>query len=377
MKTAEPLNTIESFRDVLKNPSRVAAEWKAGGRKVAGYRCFYVPEEIIWASGMLPFPVYGTPEPVVLADSYFQSCSCEFIRNIFDLALTGKLDFLDCIVLSNTCDAVRKLYDMWSGYIGNTSVYMINNPQKLMSENNREYYLEELERFRAKTAQLSGNKVTDRELGDAIDLHNETRALLQEMNMLRKQDPPPLSGEEVLDICMAVSIMPKDRANPLLRNLLEEIKTRKVPERFGPRILVTGSIIDNPVLLRMVDDVGGIVAADDLCTTSRYFWGRVEKKSDPMDCLYRHLNTRPICACMHPIDNRINHILDLVEEFRIEAVIHFNLKYCHPFLYEAPLLKKELESRRVPVSILETGHDLSGLGQLRTRIQAFIEMVDL
>jgi benzoyl-CoA reductase/2-hydroxyglutaryl-CoA dehydratase subunit BcrC/BadD/HgdB len=291
--------------------------------------------------------------------------------------MEGKLDFLDCIVLSNTCDAVRKLYDMWSGYVKGTPVYLINNPQKLMSESNREYYLEELERFGAEMARLSGKKFTDIELEAAIDLYNETRALLQELFQLRKQDPPPLSGEEFLEISMAASIMPKDRANRLLKDLLEEIKARIVPKNYGPRILVTGSIMDNPVLLRMVEEVGGIVAADDLCTTSRYFWGRIEKKSNPLLSLYSHLNTRPLCACMHPIESRIDHILELVDEFRIEAVIHFSLKYCHPFLYEAPLLQKKLETRGIPFSILETGHDLSGLGQLRTRIQAFVEMIDL
>ena len=80
---------------------------------------------------------------------------------------------------------------------------------------------------------------------------------------------------------------------------------------------------------------------------------------------------------MHPIESRIDHILELVDEFNIEAVIHFSLKYCHPFLYEAPLLQKKLEARNIPVNILETGHDLSGLGQLRIRIQAFVEMIDL
>jgi benzoyl-CoA reductase subunit C len=377
MTTADTATTIDIFRDVLKDPSKVARDWKVQGRRVVGYRCLYVPEEIIYAADMLPYPIYGTPDPVGLADSYFQSCTCEFIRNIFDHALDGKLDFVDELVLANTCDVVRRLYDMWDTYIPSSDVYMVNNPQKLLDETNHAYYREELDRFRARMESLSGNKITDEKLQAAIGLYNETRTLLKDICMLRKADTPPLSGEEVLDIVMAVTIMPKDQANPLLRQLLEELKSREVAERFGPRILITGSIIDNPALIRMVEEEGGMVVADDLCNTSRYFWHQVDKDDDPMEALYKYLNKRPLCACMHPPDVRLEFLRELIANFKVEAVIYFNLKYCHPFLYEAPLFQKELEAQGVPTNVLEVGHDMSGHGQLRTRIQAFIEMLEL
>lgn len=377
MTTADTTTTIDIFRDVLKDPSKVARDWKGQGKKVVGYRCLYVPEEIIYAADMLPYPIYGTPDPIGLADSYFQSCTCEFIRNIFDHALDGKLDFVDELVLANTCDVVRRLYDMWDTYIPSSDVYMVNNPQKLLAETNHAYYREELDRFRARMEELSGNKITDEKLQAAIDLYNETRTLLKDIYMLRKADSPPLSGEEVLDIVMAVTIMPKDQANPLLRQLLEELKGREVAERFGPRILITGSIIDNPALIRMVEEEGGTVVADDLCNTSRYFWHQVDKDDDPMEALYKYLNKRPLCACMHPPEVRLEFLRELIANFKVDAVIYFNLKYCHPFLYEAPLFQKELEAQGIPTNVLEVGHDMSGHGQLRTRIQAFIEMLEL
>ena len=377
MTTADTTTTIDIFRDVLKGPSKVARDWKAQGKKVVGYRCLYVPEEIIYAADMLPYPIYGTSDPIGLADSYFQSCTCEFIRNIFDHALDGKLDFVDELVLANTCDVVRRLYDMWDTYIPSSDVYMVNNPQKLLDETNHAYYREELDRFRAKMEELSGNKITDEKLQAAIDLYNETRTLLKDIYMLRKADTLPLRGEEVLDIIMAVTIMPKDQANPLLRQLLEELKDREVDERFGPRILITGSIIDNPALIRMVEEEGGTVVADDLCNTSRYFWHQVDKDDDPMEALYKYLNKRPLCACMHPPEVRLEFLRELIAKFKVDAVIYFNLKYCHPFLYEAPLFQKELEAQGIPTNVLEVGHDMSGHGQLRTRIQAFIEMLEL
>jgi benzoyl-CoA reductase subunit C len=362
---------------VLSDPGKVARDWKDLGKKVVGYRCIYVPEDIIWAADMLPYPIYGTPEPIGLADTYFQSCSCEFVRNIFDHALGGRYSFLDHLVLANTCEFSRGLFSLWETYIEGIPVYMINNPLKLMNDSNRDYYRVELERFRDAMEQLSGTKVTDARLRDSIALHNETRSLLRELYSLRREDPPSITGEEALDIVLATSLLPKDHANPLLRKLVGEVRARERSESFGPRLLVTGSIMDNPVLIRMVEEEGGQVVADDLCTTTKYFWNKVPSHEDPIEALYQFENGRPLCTCTHPMEARLEHLQELIDEFAVDGIVYFNLKYCHPLAYEAPIVKEVFEAKGIPSIILEVGHDMSGHGQLRTRIQAFVEMLEL
>jgi benzoyl-CoA reductase subunit C len=135
--------------------------------------------------------------------------------------------------------------------------------------------------------------------------------------------------------------------------------------------------MDSPELLEMIEGEGGVVVAEDLCTTSRYFWYDVEPDPDPLEALVRFENRRPLCACLHPAEARLAFVEELADRFEAEAVIHFTLKYCHPFLYEAPLHKRALEADGLPTAVLEVGHDRSGYGQLRTRIQAFLEMVSL
>ena len=369
------MEAIDTIRDILKDPQQVVTDWKAQGKKVVGYRCLNVPEEIIHAADMLPYPLFGTSEAIRLADSYFQPYVCEFVRNIFDHALEGKLKFLDSLVLCNTCDGVRKLYDMWNIYISPETCSIINNPQKLQTEANYKYYRKELEKFKEAMENLSGNRISDGSLNKAIDIYNENRALLKELYMLRKDENPPFSGEEALDIVMGSMLMPKESCNELLRQLLKEVKGRKAYNDFGPRILITGSIIDDPMLIRIVEEGGGMVVADDLCTTTKYFWYQVEKDKDPLDALYRYNNERCICACMHPQEARFDYLCELIKEFSVDGVIYFTLKYCHSFLYEAPLFQEKLEAQDIPTIILETGHDHSGIGQLRTRVQAFIEML--
>lgn len=376
MDRARPLESLAPFREALKDPSRTAVRWKAGGARVVGYRCLFVPEEVIWAAGMLPYPLYGTPEPITVADSYFQSCTCELVRNLFDLALKHRLDFLDALALSNTCDVSRRLYDNWNAYVKQVPVYLINNPQNLRNESNRDFFLSELVAFRQRMEELSGRRVTDDGLHEAIALYNTTRSLLADLYETRKGDTPGITGDEALDVCMASILMPKTEVNPLLRALLDEVRQRQMPDAFGPRILVTGSMIDHPALIRMIEEEGGQVVTEDLCTTSRYFRDLVEPDGDPMEALYRALDKRVFCACTHPLEARLDRLVELVDAYHVDAVINFNLKYCNPFLYDAPILQSVLDARSVPLHVLEIGHDMSGHGQLRTRIQAFIEMVE-
>jgi len=139
--------------------------------------------------------------------------------------------------------------------------------------------------------------------------------------------------------------------------------------------ILTGFALDQRALIEMIEDQGGLVVADDLCTTSRYFWHLADEGGDPK-ALAALLDRRCLCACMHPMEARLEHILSLATRFQAQGVVDFTLKYCHPFLYEAPLLKRTLEARGLPLTVLEVGHDMSGHGQLRTRIQAFLEMVE-
>jgi len=368
------MKTLNKIMDIYDNPMQIIDKFKAADKKIVGYRCLYVPEEIIHAAGMVPYPTFGVTQPIMTADSYFQPCVCEFVRNLFDLAKENKFDFLDELVLCNTCDAIRHLYSIWNRYIESVPCYIINNPQKMHDEAGYLFYRQELENFKIEMEKLSGNKITDNALQQSIELYDETRRLLKQLNELRKRDIPPITGAESLKIAIASMLMPKKEANELLRQLIDEVHDREIEDDNCPRILITGSIIDDPTIIELVQDMGGNVVVDDLCSSTKYYWYQTKKNSDPMDAIVRFHLERDVCACMHPSENRYDYLTELASEFDVDGIIYFNIKYCHPFVYEATIYRKKLE-QTVPTLILETDHSLSGLGQLKTRVQAFIEML--
>jgi len=374
------LANLEPFRALqaaARDPASVATAWKARGGKVVGYRCLTVPEELILAAGMLPHPLYGTPDAVGPADAYLQACSCELVRNLFDRALAGTYGYLDLLLVGNTCDITRKLVDVWNGFIPGAPAVLCNHPQKIHNEASRDFTLEELRRTAAAIARAGGHDLDPDRLREAIQVTNTMRGLLRELFALRAADGQRFSAAEALDIVMGASVLPKADANVQLALLLDEVRRLEPVPRPGPRILVSGSQLDSPVLLDMIEAEGGVVVAEDLCTSTRYFWHPVPAADDPLEALFQQFDQRPVCACLHPIEARFDFLAELVDTFRAEAIVYFTIKYCHPFLYEAPIFKKRLEARGIPSIVLEVGHDLSGHGQLRTRLQAFIEMLTL
>jgi benzoyl-CoA reductase subunit C len=371
------LESYRSLANAARNPAAVAAAWKARGGKVVGYRCLTVPEELILAAGMLPHPLYGTPDPVGPADAYLQACSCELVRNLFDRALAGKYEFLDLLLVGNTCDITRKLVDVWNGFIPGAPAVLSNHPQKILNETSRAFTLEELRRTAAAIARVAGADLDPSRIRDAIQVTNTTRGLLRELFALRAEEGWRFGGPEALAIVMGASVMPKPEVNGLLTQLLDEVRRLEPVRRPGPRILVSGSQLDSPELLNMIEAEGGVVVAEDLCTSARYFWHPVPPADEPFEALYRHFDRRPVCACLHPAEARYDFVSELVATFRVEAIVYLNIKYCHPFLYEAPIFKKRFEARGIPSIVLDVGHDLSGHGQLRTRLQAFVEMLTL
>jgi benzoyl-CoA reductase subunit C len=375
--TLANLESYRSLRDAARNPGAVAAAWKARGGKVVGYRCLTVPEELILAAGMLPHPLYGTPEPVVPADAYLQSCSCELVRNLLDRALAGTYGDLDLLLLGNTCDITRKLVDVWNAFIPGAPAVLCNHPQKIQNEESRPFALEELHRTAAAIEAVAGHHLEPARLAESIEATNAMRGLLRELFASRADDAQRFTAGEALDIVMGASVLPKPEVNAVLARLLDDLRTIEPVPVQGPRILVSGSQLDSPVLLDMIDEEGGVVVAEDLCTSSRYFWHPVPAAYEPFEALYRQFDQRPVCACLHPAEARFQFLTELIETFRVEAIVYFNIKYCHPFLYEAPIFKKRLEERGLPSIVLEVGHDHSGHGQLRTRLQAFIETLTL
>lgn len=360
--------------ETLVNP--VLQHWKDQGGKVVGYFCSTVPEEIITAAGLTPFRMRATGSTgTEESDAFYSSINCSFPRHCFNQVLTGDFKFLDGIVCVNSCDHVRRIYDNWKRFVPTDFIEMMSLPRKT-GPDQVGWYTDELAMLKDKVGKHFGVEITDDRLWKAIKLHNETRRLQKKLYELRKQEKPPITGAETLAVMVAGTAMPKEQYNEKLRELLDELSGTEGPGSHRARLLIVGGILDDPAYVKVIEDQGGLVVTDSTCFGSRLIWVEVdENASDPVAALAQYyLTDRPSCPRMYgEHDNRAQYVIDMCREFNCDGVIGERLIFCDSWLVEHYMLGQDLKAAGIPMLKLDREYLTSGIGQLRTRVQAFLE----
>jgi bzd-type benzoyl-CoA reductase N subunit len=372
------LDELTSIVNNLVNPH--IEEWKQQGKKVVGFMCTYVPEEILYAAGILPVRLRA-PNCVetTSADVYMSHLNCTFIRSCLEFTLEDKYKFLDGLVFTNSCDHVRRMYDIL-GEIRPTDfplLYLISVPHKV-NDDLIAWFRDELGRFKQTVEKTFGVEITDASLRNAIDVYNETRSLLRQLYDLRKGKNPPLTGAETLSVIVAGFSLPKNKYNELLRQLLDELGEREGISDYRARLMIAGSGgCDNPAYLQVMEDLGGLVVTDSLCFGSRYFWEPVEVGNDPLLNLAKAYLNRPSCPRM--VDNageRSDYMKQMVNDFNVDGVVFQRIRYCDLWGGQLLYLEKEMKESNIPMLSIDREYSLGAVGQLRTRVQAFLERIE-
>jgi len=354
-------------------------EHKKRGGKVVGWLCTYVPEEIILAAGALPIRIIGYSHEANLddANAHLYINNCTFSRSCLQLGLEGQYEFLDGVVGGSTCDGARRLFDIWRQYVGTPFHHVLTVPRKF-SDRAHQLYYDEVVLFKEHFEEHFGIEITDKALLQSTKVLNESRGLLHELYELRKWAKPPISGAETLEVLNAAYRMPKETFNVWLGELIDELKASDKAFTGRARVMLVGSVLTNPAFVKSIEDQGALVVTDELCTSTRY-WGDKVILDDGRPILEaisrRYLNNFP-CARMYPSDERFNRIIEYARDFRVDGVISEIVRYCVPYAHDLPLLTDRLNEVGIPTLALDVEYGTAGSGQIATRVQAFLEMLE-
>lgn len=371
------MDFAKEFNQAFNQRYQLAKERKAQGQKVVGWVCIYVPEEIIYAAGFHPMRVVGgRNRETPLADSYLYSNNCTFSRSLLEEGFNQNLGFLDGLVACNTCDHIRRMFDAWMKYLQTPYTKILGIPCKV-SEATLDYFTEELQLFRRGLEETFSITISDEALHQAIRLYNRSRSLLGRLYELRKEDPPPVWGWEMAEVIRAGWALPRPQYNELLERFVDEVERRdRSPFADHFRILLFGSELDDPQYYRAIEEQGAVVVADVLCGGARYFAKEVSEEGDPIQALaYRYL-TRPACNRMHPSSDRVQHLKNVAQEFRVDGVIHQSIKFCDNYAGQYIIMKQGLDALGIPALNLEREYIMSSVGQMKTRVGAFLEAME-
>jgi len=343
-----------------------------------GYLCSYTPVEIIYAAGFQPVRLSTNGEPIKVADGYMHNTVCIYVRNILDRALGGYGEGLSAMIFINSCDAMRRLCDIWRYYVGTRFVYFMDLP-RTATPYNIERYKAILRDFIQALEDRFGVRITEERLRSSIEKTNKMRKLLQRLMALRQVRGEVLTSRDLFPLLLASTKSNIDLYNQELESFISAVEgggltTDKVGSK--PRVLLTGSVIDRVEMVETLESFGIAIVVEDTCTGVRLSDFSIKETGDPLEAIaVAYLRDKMICARMKGLRRRIDYLLDLMDRYHIDGLISYTLKFCDPELMFYPLLKRVLEERGIPHLHLEGDGTIGGLGQLRTRIEAFVEML--
>lgn len=390
MRDLKHLYYFEKLLDDANNA--LVRQAKAEGRLALGYTCYHMPEVLLNLEGCfsvrLRAPRTGSME---VATYYMSNATCEYAQALLERGLEGGYKFLDAMAGVDVCECMNRSME-------NMELLGVSDPDKKgffwcnldspCSDNEDcvEHLREQLSRKILKPLRENyGIDTSDQAIRDAVDRHNEICRLITEIGNYRKLDNPTITGYEFHVLTLATYVCPKDLVAEKLRETLEELKTREPDQKknFRAKVVVVGSEIDDPELISLIEDSGALVVADRFCYGS--FPGRQEivltDDEDALTQVCRNYLQTTLCvrhSAQHKVQKRLDFAAQLAEDYHADGIIYEQIKFCTYWSYERALASHIMHNEyNIPTLSIDRPYMSRTSGQLRTRVQAFVESIEI
>ncbi len=357
---------------------------RKNGVKIIGYfPGNYVPEEIIYASGAVPLCLIhgGSFHTANAALSVVPQVICPFARAQIGERLLKSNPYygmIDMLVAPVTCQHLKKVAEVWE-YDGDLEIFKLGIPHQYENDFELEYYVNRLRALKDRLQAFTGNEITSERLGRAIDLYNRMRELLRKISLIRRSSPLLLSALDFVKLNHASFYADPAFMVDVLDTVYRELEDKQPDSKTNaPRILLIGPNIGygDYRILELVEAAGGEIVIEELCEGIRYYWHEIENKGDLFQSLARgYLVDRVPCAFMrNSARKRLDFALKLIKDFNVSGVIWYELLCCETYDAESYFFAEKMGEQNIPMLILESDYGTADTGQLKTRVEAFIEI---
>lgn len=381
MKLVKDLPEVfEEFADQRKNSFLEVKKIKDEGRPVVGMYCTYFPREIAQAAGARTVSLCSTSDETISeAEKDLPVNLCPLIKSSYGFAKTDKCPFFhfsDLVIGETTCDGKQKMYELMGEF---KPVHVMNLPHN-QGEDALNLWEKEVVRVKEKIEDTFGVEISDENLEKEIKLENEIRKAFKKLAATMANDPTPMSGYDYFKVLYG-STFKFDRENlpEELNKLAEKIMAEYDENRpKKPRILITGCPIGGATekVIKAVEDNGGVVVSYENCTGEKNYDRLVEEDTEsPLEALAkRYIDIG--CSVMSPNENRVDLLDRLIDKYKVDGVLDVELQSCHTYAIETTSVRKFVtDKKNIPYISLETDFSKTDIGQINTRIAAFIEML--
>lgn len=372
---------FDVFDDAAGRPHATATEWKQRtGRPVIGTFPMHFPGEVVHAAGALPVVLQESDEQITVGGGSFYPFFCGYTRSVVDQASKGQFDFLDavmfgdhCVQLLSAADVVRvRNPDLHVGF-HQLIPALRDNWSFPNAERTLRTCIEDIE-------EQLGTTVTEDALRASIVLFNENRQLIRELYDLRRGGAR-VTGGQMQAVVKSSMVMDKADHTALLRDVVAEARALSVGADRAVPVYASGHMCHapKPELLDLIEACGAVIVDDDLFTGFRYVSLDVEESGDPVQALtHWYIERNDVVPCPTRLDPKTDwdgYLLDAVAKAGAQGLIILMVKFCEPHYFYYPRIKATFEAAGVPHLLLETEHDMAAYGSMRTRVEAFVELL--
>lgn len=370
---------FEDFAEGRRNSFLSVKKIKEQDKPVIGMFCTYFPQELAVAMNAAVVSLCATSdETIPAAEADLPKNLCPLIKSSYGFGKTDKCPFFyfsDLVVGETTCDGKKKMYEYMADF---KPVHVMELPN-CPTEMGVEMYKREIIRMKEKLEEVFGVTITEEDIRRGIRVKNAERTALKNLYSIMKADPAPISGTDLMNTLVATTFnFEREKIPAQMEALIEKIKAEAKPGEKKPRILITGCPMGGATMkvVEAVEESGAVVVGFENCSGAKAMEENVDESNpDVYDALARkYVNIG--CSCMTPNDNRIKLLNSMIDEYNVDGVVDMELQACHTYAVETLRIKRFVnDEKKIPYMNLETDYSQADVGQLRTRIAAFIEML--
>ena len=376
----------DMVRNIFTGRIREILAAKEEGRPVIGTFCVYVPEEVILAAGGVCVGLCGGSQGSIAdAEKILPRNICPMVKSAFGFKV-GRIcpyfQAVDLVYGETTCDAKKKTWEILDLYV---PTHVMEIPQ-MKRARDKQLWLEEVKDFQRAVEERAGRSIGAGELRQAVATMNAKRKALQRLNRLRHHDPSPISGRDMLLIQQIAFYDDPERFTARVEALCAELEGRiaageAVAAPGTPRIMLSGAPMAFPnwKLHGIIEGAGAVVVNEESCIGTRYYKDTIEDAAGDMEGLLEKLTERYMridCSCFTPNDERIAQVLRECREAGAQGIIDYSLQFCHTYNIEAVKLRQACEKEGIPFLAIESDYSPEDVGQLQTRVEAFLEQIE-
>lgn len=367
---------IASFEAIATNPKKQLDECVASGRKAIGVVPYYAPEELVYATGMLPFGVWGRTGTVTRAKEYFPPFYCSMAQSTLEMGLNGELDQLSGIMIPALCDTLKCLGQNWNAGVKNVPFIFVSQPQQRATDFGRAYMQARNEDVAAKLEEISGERISEAKLEAAIKVYNAYRQAVRAFIKAVAAKPGLISASQRANVIKAARFMDKADYTAKVAELTAALQAAEAPAFTGGKVLLSGILADTPGIYAALEAHDLVVVADDLACESREVSTDAAEEGNPFVNLAQRFCDVKNCSILYdPEKGRIQMVIDRVRESGAEGVIILMAAFCDPEEFDQPLLVRGLQQAGIPVISITVDQQTDGAEQAGTAIEAFADML--